>query len=108
MTTTETAARLVDNLGPTLVCAMLGRRDRDLVGDPATWEFPDDQMAKLDHAATAWRLVEVADGPDVARVWFTGSNPRLGDRPPVALIREGRGADVVAAAEALASDVGGD
>lgn len=43
-------------------------------------------------------LIEEADDVHVARAWFLGMNPNLGDHSPIERLAEGRAREVVAAA----------
>lgn len=43
-------------------------------------------------------LIEEADDVHVARAWFLGMNPNLGDHSPIEVLAEGRAREVVAAA----------
>jgi hypothetical protein len=98
---------LVAHLGPTLVAAAAGAKDRKL---PHHWARPGgskpryESEVRLRTAAQAWNLVEASDGPEVARAWFIGCNPRLGDTQPFMALREGRYGDVMAAARAFSTD----
>lgn len=46
-------------------------------------------------------LIEEADDVHVARAWFLGMNPNLGDHSPIERLAEGRAREVVAAARAF-------
>lgn len=100
----ELVAELVDQLGPTVVQAMTGSRDRSM---PAAWAKEDGptprQMTQnqLRLGYRVWSMMRDAEGPNVAAAWMTGANPRLGESPPLTAIREMRPADVVGAAEAF-------
>ncbi len=100
------ARELVWELGPTLVATLAGTKDRTA---PQSWADgtaePDEHEAeRLRAASESWHVVAAADGPDVARAWFIGMNPWLGDVTPVSAIREGKFAQVRAAAQAAAKD----
>jgi len=76
-------------LGATLVAYMTGVRSRNM---PLRWEhgeaIPRDRAAtRLLTAYTAWLAIQDHDGPDVARNWFIGANPWLGDISPAEAIR---------------------
>lgn len=98
------AERLVSRLGPTLVAALMGRRDRQALTHPP---FSRQEAARLEAAEEAWWTVVDADGPDVARAWFIGHNARL-DQTPILALRGDRGPAVISAAQAYSADAGGD
>lgn len=91
-------------LGSTLVAAASGSKDRKL---PLKWAKPDgptpspDFAKRLLHLHRQWTLIEEVDGPDVARQWFIGGNPSLGEQTPLTAIREDRLRDVSAAVDAF-------
>lgn len=103
--TPELVRQLNSHLGPTLVAALANVRDRKL---PHKWAKPDgpaprhEAERRLRAAHRAWTTVSSSDGGNVARSWFIGANPRLGDESPVMCLREGRDKDVLAAARAFA------
>lgn len=96
-------------LGPTLVAALSASRDRRI---SIAWAEPDgpvppsEALERLQCAHDQFRLIDGAEGGDVARLWFIGMNPRLGDASPAEAIREGRFADVAAAAREMAEGGG--
>ncbi len=100
----EVARRMLGHLGPTLVAALAGGRDRKL---PYRWakadgpEPGDDAKVRLTTAHIVWSLISEADSDYVARAWFIGVNPRLGDEQPYMAIRAGRFAETLAAARAF-------
>lgn len=49
-------------------------------------------------------MVSDLEGGSVARAWFIGANPWLGDDTPVNAIRDGKWTAVAAAAKALVDD----
>lgn len=66
---------------------------------------PDpDATERLHFGYKQWRCVSGAEGGDVARAWFIGANPWLGDSTPVTAIREGRFEEVNSATLALIDD----
>ena len=104
----ERIAELVGNLGPTLVAVIAGTRNRDDVPD---WELDvsspdDDQLDRIGAAWDVWNLVSADAGDDIARAWFIGANPRLGESPAVAL-GKGRLDEVRSAAGAFLENDGG-
>ncbi|MFF0489299.1 hypothetical protein ACFYTQ_09765 [Nocardia sp. NPDC004068] len=97
----ELARQLVQQLGPTLVALIAGVRDRKLPHKWAQIGGPrprDAALARLQVAHRCWILLADNESPDVARSWFIGANPRLGEESPAVAIREDRFADVIAAA----------
>lgn len=103
----EITRRLIAALGPTLVAALAGSKDRKA---PLEWakfdgSQPDPEaLPRLVCAYETWRKVAEAEGEQVARVWFIGCNPWLGDSTPVTAIREDRLKKVDYAAQAMADD----
>ena len=100
----ELARQLVSHLGPTLVAAIAGVRDRKLPHKWASAGGPtprDAAMARLQIAHRAWVTLATAEGDDIARAWFIGANPRLDEVPPYLAIREGEFNKVMAAAAAF-------
>jgi hypothetical protein len=100
----QIARELVGALGPTLVAAMTGTKDRKL---PSKWAKPDGPEPSADFARRlqlghrAWRALEQAESDHVARQWFIGGNPLLGEDTPLTAIREDRGRDVMEAVAAF-------
>jgi hypothetical protein len=91
-------------LGPTLVAALSGSKDRKL---PIRWAKADgpeprtDATRRLQFAHRQWRLLAAADGEHVARQWFIGGNPHLSENTPITAIREDRHGDVADAVESF-------
>lgn len=104
MSVHEVARELVDGLGPTLVAALTGSKDRKL---PSKWAKDDgpepspDFVNRLQFGHRAWRMIALDEGATVARQWFIGGNPYLGEVTPLTAIRSDRGGDVIAAAESF-------
>jgi hypothetical protein len=103
----EITRRLNAGIGPTLVAGLAGSADLSIsrswsqLGGP----LPDSQAEqRLRCAYDQWRTVADVEGEHVARLWFIGSNPWLGQDAPVDAIREGRLQEVAAAARAMAND----
>ncbi|MCC3317551.1 hypothetical protein [Nocardia africana] len=100
----ELARQLVQHLGPTLVALLAGVRDRKL---PHKWshaEGPtprDAALARLQVAHRCWIILATAEDSDVARSWFIGANPRLGEESPALAIRADRFRETIAAAVAF-------
>lgn len=104
LTIHEVAKELVDHLGGTLVATLANVRDRKL---PYRWAKPDgpepqvEAETRLRAAHQIWSLLTKVDNDYVARAWFIGTNPRLGDEQPVMALRNARYADTRAAAAAF-------
>jgi hypothetical protein len=104
MSVHEIARELVHALGPTLVAAMTGSKDRKL---PSRWAKDDgpepgpDFVRRLQYGHRAWRTVASTDGAHVARQWFIGGNPVLGEVTPLTAIRADRGGEVITAADSF-------
>lgn len=104
----EVARLLVSELGATVVAVLAGVRDRKL---PYRWMKADgpsprmDAESRLRVSLRVWRIVSASDGPNIARAWFIGCNPRLEEEQPIVALREGRAREVVAAAHAFANGV---
>jgi hypothetical protein len=103
----EITRRLIATLGPTLVAALSGSKDRTA---PHEWAAVDgsepapEALPRLACAYETWRKVAEAEGEQVARLWFIGANPWLGESTPVTAIREDRLKEVADAAQAMADD----
>jgi hypothetical protein len=100
----ELSRRLIAALGPTLVAALAGSKDRTA---PHEWVKVDgsepaaEALPRLACAYETWRKVAESEGENVARAWFVGGNPWLGESTPVTAIREDRLEEVGCAAQAL-------
>lgn len=100
----EIARQLNEALGSTLVAALSGERNRK---QPHEWTRPDgpepppDAWNRVRFAHQIWTTLEPEEGRDVARRWFIGGNPLLGESTPVIAIREDRHAEVRSAAQAF-------
>lgn len=104
----ELASRLVGHLGPTLVALLAGVKDRKLPNKWARADGPEprpESQRRLQTALRVWSMIASAEGDHVARAWFIGANPRLGEEAPVICLREGRDADVLAAAAAFVEGI---
>lgn len=102
----ELVAELIDGLGPTLVQAMTGTKDR---GMPARWARGDvtprsRTQEQLRLGYRVWSMLLAEEGPQVAGAWLSGANPRLDEMTPITAIRELRAAEVVGAAQAFVAD----
>lgn len=91
-------------LGPTLVAALSGSKDRRL---PIRWAKADgpeprtEAARRLTFALRQWTLLAAAEGAHVARQWFIGGNPHLNENTPITAIREDRHEDVANAVESF-------
>lgn len=100
----EIVRQLNDALGSTLVAALAGVKNRK---QPYDWARPDgpeprpDAWNRVQFAHQIWTSLETEEGHDVARRWFIGGNPLLGEGTPVMAIREDRHAEVRRAAQAF-------
>lgn len=87
-------------LGPTLVAALAGSKEREQQLD---WANPNgaepgpQYVARLTFAHEEWTRLVSGEDDQVARIWFIGANPRLHEDSPVTAIREDRCAEVTAA-----------
>lgn len=95
---------LNDALGPTLVSALVGSKDRKA---PIRWAKPDGPVPRdesvrlLMFAHRQWNALADADGDHVARQWFIGGNPLLDEDTPITAIREGRHDEVSRAVQSF-------
>lgn len=96
-------------LGPTIVAALSGIRDRK---QPTRWAKPggpepsQQYVARLLLAHSEWLRVAGKEGDHVARSFFIGGNPTLGEDTPLTAIREDRNAEVVAAVDVFLEGAG--
>lgn len=83
---------------------MTGSKDRKL---PSKWAHPDgpepgpDFYRRLQFGHRAWSALVLNENEHVARAWFIGGNPLLGETTPLTAIREDRGADVMRAVDSF-------
>jgi hypothetical protein len=91
-------------LGTTLVASLAGSKDRKI---PLRWAKPDgpeprvDAQRRLIYAHRQFHEISASDGDHVARQWFVGSNPWLGEDSPITAIREDRHGAVTRAVRAF-------
>ena len=103
----EVVRQLNAALGPTLVAALTGSKDRRL---PIRWAHADgpepgpDFRRRLLLAHRVWSQIAPEETEHVARAWFIGANPFLDEDTPLTAIREDRARPVVAAAAAFLED----
>ena len=94
------------SLGPTIVATLAGSKDRKL---PFRWAKDDgpeprvDASRRLTFAHRQWAILAAADGEQIARQWFIGGNPMLGEDTPITAIREDRHSDVADAVRSFIS-----
>lgn len=99
------ATDLLDTFGSTLVAYMANVRTRNL---PKKWADGDvlpgkQSLERLCLASRVLALVRDSDGPDVARAWMIGANPRFDDaQSPAERIRALDNRAVLGAAQAMA------
>ncbi len=104
LTRHELVRQLVNHLGPTLVATLANVRDSKL---PYKWakadgpEPRDDAYKRLMAAHRLWTSISAAENDFVARSWFIGANPRLGEEAPVMVLREGDISAVLSAGKAF-------
>jgi hypothetical protein len=100
----EVARRLNSHLGPTLVAVLANVKDPKL---PHKWAKADGSVPRAESyrrllaAHRVWSDISNAESDSVARSWFIGANPRLGEASPVMALREGMEKEVLAAAKAF-------
>lgn len=103
----EITRRLNSALGATLIAALTGSKDPKI---SLRWSRQDgpvpkqEAVRKLQFAYAQWTLIAQAEGEQVARAWFIGSNPWLHDDTPLDAIREARFREVTAATTAMAHE----
>ncbi|WP_218220425.1 hypothetical protein [Nesterenkonia sp. Act20] len=103
----EIARQLNSALGPLLVATLAGHQD---LRTPHEWARVDgrapspEEQGRLRLAHRAWRTVSEVEGEDVARHWFIGGNPWLGDTTPLTAIRLLRTREVMRAATAIVAE----
>ncbi len=108
LTRHELVRQLVIHLGPTLVAALANVRDSKL---PHKWANPDgpepraESYQRLLAAHRLWTLISNAENDSVARSWFIGANPRLGEEAPIMVLRAGDLAAALSAGKAFVAGV---
>lgn len=108
LTSHELVRRLNTHLGATLVATLSGVKDRKLPYKWATASGPvprPEALQRLQVAHRVWNLITSSESDHVTRSWFIGLNPRLGEEAPAMALREGKLADVQAAALAFIEGV---
>lgn len=103
----ELVRRLNNHLGPLLVAALAGSKDKKL---PHKWAKPDGPtpgpafQKRLQLAHRVWISIADAETEAIARAWFIGGNPFLGENTPITAIREDRHKEVLQALTAFLED----
>jgi hypothetical protein len=106
----EITQRLNACLGGTLVASLAGAKDNRASYRWAKEDGPEPRpevIKRLMFAYEQWWKIAETEREHVARAWFIGGNPWLGDSTPVTAIREDRLAEVRHAAQALVDDAFG-
>jgi len=102
------AAYLQQQLGQKLTAYLAGVADPKMVGRWAAGKAHprDEREMRLRDAFKATRMLVEAFGAQTAKAWWVGSNTRLDDRAPAAVVRHARDPEelrfVVPAARAFA------
>ncbi|TFB59628.1 hypothetical protein [Cryobacterium sp. Sr3] len=95
----EIAAVLQAQLGQALLGVIVGKNARTLARWAHAAVRPPHASEKL--LRDTFQVLEILSSvhsPDVARAWFMGMNPELGDASPAEALSEGRSREVMAAA----------
>lgn len=103
----EIVRQLNGALGATLVATLAGNKDSKISYRWAREDGPvpkDESVARLQLAHRAWSTLSAVEGEHVARMWFIGANPWLGEVSPVQAIRDNRSKDVMNAVTAMVED----
>ncbi|WP_406250343.1 hypothetical protein ACI7YT_09050 [Microbacterium sp. M] len=103
----EATRRLIAVLGPTLVATLAGSKLRSAPREWAKHNGPTPDPAAAERLRFGYeqcRRVSASEGDGVARAWFIGGNPWLGDSTAVTAIREGRFEEVSIAVQAQLDD----
>lgn len=106
-TAVQKVTYLNSKIGPTLVAASIGMRDRSAVAGVSTSLeeiLSVEQKLRLDALLEVWITVANSEGDDIARAWLIGANPWLSDESAVTALREDRFKQVTVAARAMIED----
>lgn len=106
----ETTRQLVSGLGVTAVSFLAGAKDSKQASKWQRADGPnprDKAAARLIAAHRAWQTLASAENEYVARNWFIGANPRLGERSPLEVLREGEVTLTLQAAQAFVEGTDG-
>jgi|GEM_PF-1120219 hypothetical protein len=97
----EVVRRLNNHLGPLLVATLAGSKDPKLPhkwAKPVGGSMPGPAFQKrLLLAHRVWIAIADAESDAIARAWFLGGNPFLGEDTPITAIREDRHKEVAQA-----------
>lgn len=80
--------QLVELIGATTVAAIGGVQETRAVQQWQTGEREPQRPHVLRFALQLALMVQDSASRGLVRAWFHGSNPALGDRPPVAVLRD--------------------
>lgn len=89
------------------MAALAGSKDRKISYRWAREDGPvpkDESVARLQLAHRAWTSLSSAEGEHVARMWFIGANPWLGEASPIEAIRNDRSQEVMNAVSVMIED----
>jgi hypothetical protein len=103
----EIVRQLNGALGATLVAALAGARDPKISYKWARTDGPEPKpgaQARLMPAHRAWTAVAGVEGEHMARMWFVGANPWLGEISPIQAISRLEAKKVMDAAAAMTDD----
>ena len=103
----EVVRQLNTALGATLVAALTGSKDPRISYKWARENGPEPKPAAVQRlllAHRAWIAVSTNEGEHVARLWFIGANPWLGEVSPIEAIANMESKKVMAAAQAMVDD----
>lgn len=103
----EVVRQLNSALGATLVAALTGSKDPRISYKWARENGPEPKPAAVQRlllAHRAWITVSTNEGEHVARLWFIGANPWLGEVSPIEAIASMESKKVMAAAQAMIDD----
>lgn len=110
MDTQVVVKELRELLGARLVAFLAGVKETRAVHEWAEGDRDIRSPEVADRLRVAYRvarLITSRDRPEVAQAWFQGLNPKLGDRSPARILRDGDleevGPEVLAAARAFAA-----
>ena len=103
----EVVRQLNAALGATLVAALTGSKDPRISYKWARENGPEPKPAAVQRlllAHRAWIAVSTNEGEHVARLWFIGANPWLGEISPIEAIANMESRKVMDAAQAMIDD----
>jgi hypothetical protein len=106
----ETTRQLLSHLGLTAVSFLSGAKDSKQASRWAKAESSEprpETRKRLLAAHRIWTDVSTAESDYIARNWFIGANPRLGEISPLEALRDGNVQEVLDAAAAFVSGTDG-